>query len=311
MAIYNSTVLFLSADLINSTQYKHQVNTKDNFDFDNFSIFRDFYNDFPVEAETNITARLKYDKIANPSQLKLWKILGDEILFEYELKSLEELPSVLDGFMKTVIEYHNNLKSSRSKIGLKGSAWIATFPIPNVKISTNTGSNNDYDYLGPSIDVGFRLSKYSTENKFVISLELAYLLCSTKSNLKEHVMFSSYRILKGVDNNEEYPILWIFTGNEDFLDSIEYSSNQPLHPDIIIKEANRILSKQGNAFILPFIYSDGETKSGVEPSNYVGLLENYEQWNESKDMVYYQPPEVDASNSGEETRFIDMIDGTE
>lgn len=70
--------------------------------------------------------------------------------------------------------------------------------------------------MGPDIDSGFRISKYTERSKIVVGAKLAYLLYRNKKNIQdkhhisieENLKIVSYESLKGVWNGRKYPIIW-------------------------------------------------------------------------------------------------------
>lgn len=67
------------------------------------------------------------------------------------------------------------------------------------------------DFLGPDIDIGFRIARYAARRRLVVSADLAYLLYKDRAN-EDHIEGSlrivSYEQLKGVWGNRHYPIVW-------------------------------------------------------------------------------------------------------
>ena len=93
------------------------------------------------------------------------------------------------------------------KLKLKGSAWTAEFPVGNAIVPLNDG----VDYIGPSMDTGFRLSRVSTPRKFAVSAELAMLILGLPRSVSVEVPlhYDGRCQLKGVMEKEGYPFLWI------------------------------------------------------------------------------------------------------
>ena len=235
--------LFLSVDLVGSTQLKNK--SKNNKEW--VKIFQTFYKQFPdtlkKEYEDISRNRTRFylqlsdeEKQAHP---KLWKTIGDEILFCCSLKSLVHLSVCMTAFINSLIEYGDILKNSEElngSLSTKGNAWVASFPTPNCSISLSDISNesvvsekieekadNDpskFDFLGKGIDAGFRISKFSSENNFTISPGLGVLLCECfkekrSIGFSHEVTFIKQESLKGVVNDNPYPILVIDTCRDD------------------------------------------------------------------------------------------------
>ena len=80
------------------------------------------------------------------------------------------------------------------------------------------GRNGDVelDYIGPDLDIGFRLSKASRPGRVVLSMDLADVL--TRDNtfpnpLELHHV--GWEILKGVFGDKPYPIIWAKKNGEE------------------------------------------------------------------------------------------------
>ena len=231
--------LFLSVDLVGSTQLKNK--SKSNKEW--VKIFQNFYEKFPDTLKKqyeNIPSNQNCGNIRltneeKENHPKLWKTIGDEILFCCSLKSLVHLSVCMTAFINSLIEYGDILKNSEElngSLSTKGNAWVASFPTPNCSISLSDISNesvvsekieekadNDpskFDFLGKGIDAGFRISKFSSENNFTISPGLGVLLCkcleqNSVTGFLHKVTFIKQESLKGVVNDNPYPILVIDT----------------------------------------------------------------------------------------------------
>ena len=75
------------------------------------------------------------------------------------------------------------------------------------------------DFLGPDMDIGFRVAKFAFHHKVVLSADFAYLLHEIPTKIKDEeidykidddLQIVSYEILKGVWNEQYYPIVWYF-----------------------------------------------------------------------------------------------------
>jgi hypothetical protein len=230
--------LFLSVDLVGSTAFKSRTNAQANNLYPEWvDRFRNFYKTFP----DNVDALYRETKSGNSEEEKLknggpkvWKTIGDEILFCTTVTSLRHLSCCITAFLAALDEYGRLLETSGVPLDVKGSGWIASFPAENIAIAVNRSvsiqQNNDidssekfelavdqapfaYDFLGKAIDTGFRIAKNAATDRFTASIELGFLLA--KSSL--HNMFSgrfSYHgreTFKGVLNSQPYPVVSIDT----------------------------------------------------------------------------------------------------
>lgn len=188
--------LFLSVDIINSTAKKYD--TKNPIDW--YSVFKDFYVSFPEEFKIHLKAEYEYNgKLEYPGDnLVTWKHAGDEILFYAEIKQENEVPCVISAFKKTLEDWY----PSGDKLDVKGCAWTGQIPFIDRKLEEEKGK---FDFIGPSIDCGFRLGKYASKDEIAISVEVADLLNGT-SWLQSSLFYLKSENLKGVFGDKKYPI---------------------------------------------------------------------------------------------------------
>lgn len=155
-----------------------------------------------------------------------WKFLGDELIYCFEVKSEKEVYDYTLAFYKTLRSIDSKYIETKL-IRLKGSAWTAGFPVRNRIIETPipklymkdaTGQYKEFlyphnDYIGPEMDIGFRIGKNTYPGFIVISLELAYILLNktiTDSPIDEFRVYNvGWEPLKGVWQDKKYPVLWL------------------------------------------------------------------------------------------------------
>ncbi len=84
---------------------------------------------------------------------------------------------------------------------------------------TKNGITDRYDFLGPDMDIGFRIAKFAFHHKVVLSADFAYLLYKMLKikdleigyKIDNNLRIVSYEILKGVWDEQYYPIVWYNT----------------------------------------------------------------------------------------------------
>jgi hypothetical protein len=203
--------LFFSFDLVNSTRYKAL-----------------FPSHWPIVA-THF-----YDIVANEmatrfTSARLWKHMGDEILFYKLITSVDDvlccLPLASEVQMTAIAVLHQVYPQTRPILSLKGSVWIADveYIVPSDSREVQLTKRNlvtgvasltdalDRDFLGPEIDTGFRLGKYVQHRRIVISAHLAAILYRERarfSEIEDRLKIVAYEELKGVWDGRRYPIIW-------------------------------------------------------------------------------------------------------
>lgn len=228
------SVLFLSADLIGSTQYKQKVPGWQ-------SIFLSFYRDFPKSLGEQLSA-------SPPGMIDqkftLWKAIGDELIFEVTVSHENEVSDAIRVWLNAVKIYEEQTLSDKG-LTLKSGAFIATFPGPDSEstiprtpeierseedvIHRNDTAlageprdhkNYHYDYFGPSIDTGFRILEKATHRYFPITVEVAWALAVAAHTEQaenprapyhsvDDLVFSGVHEFKGVWGGREYPLFAI------------------------------------------------------------------------------------------------------
>lgn len=240
--------LFLSVDLVGSTAYKSKAG---NTNLKWIKAFQKFYGEFPSQLSKSYAQLCvetpeigQREKEDSP---KVWKTIGDEILFVNRVTSITQLSVYVRAFSKTLIEFGKEVQAGFD-LNTKGNAWIAAFPTPNrsIRLSMN-GSDpligehdvlteeveaavdaqpSDYDFLGKGIDGGFRISRNSTVDTFTVSPALAFLLCKASRNVDTtkfdgRFIFHEPQEFKGVVNGNKYPVISIITSRDPKFDALE------------------------------------------------------------------------------------------
>jgi hypothetical protein len=195
---------FASIDLVGSTAYKQRCRLSDDEVAWALS-FQQFYSWF--------SGRLSSNPVLSPvevSPLTSWKTLGDEILFYADITNHCEVIVHLQNLRQAICSY-NQLDKSHT-MPCKATAWLGGFPVNNWTVYDN--KNTPSDFIGTSIDCGFRLTKLSTPRKIAISIDLALMIAdyyenspTDQNHLKIH--YDGKQELKGVLGGIPYPIFWI------------------------------------------------------------------------------------------------------
>lgn len=117
----------------------------------------------------------------------LWKASGDELIFSVPLQHPAHVRLYLKAFRLSLNQASKSWTMGENPlpISFKGTAWLADFPVFNSAVpmeaenAQNTPLSADsehLDFIGPLIDIGFRLAKFATPRKFVVSADIAWLV---------------------------------------------------------------------------------------------------------------------------------------
>jgi hypothetical protein len=99
----------------------------------------------------------------------------------------------MHAFLRALNAYGRQLDANGKYMDVKGAGWLAPFPFPNITVTATHSSTtadesldelerkadetpSSYDFLGKDIDSGFRVARYAAADRFVASVELAWLL---------------------------------------------------------------------------------------------------------------------------------------
>jgi hypothetical protein len=181
----------------------------------------------------------------------LWKTIGDEVTFSKRITHPAQAMSTLHAWISALGELRILLK--KHQLDVKASAWLADFPLRNREVALRLGPevrrddvklDDEYlhwrnenllqeyidkngvglikDYVGPSIDTGFRLSANASPRRLAISIELGYLLAGESTRLEGYpykigsfqmqplvFRYDNMTSLKGVLSGAPYPFIWI------------------------------------------------------------------------------------------------------
>lgn len=264
--------LFLSADIVGSTAYKQPLDILRDDPLAHArwaGIIQGFYKTIResfLEHFRQASNRLlsEHGREAQRTLLgdepRFWKTIGDEVVFWKELNSSVQVWLTLACWMKTVESLRNYFidvaaGDPASQLDVKSAAWMAGFPVRNKAIVDLSSSDMpddalaahlnafyegaeglDADFIGPGIDVGFRVTGLASARKLSVSLDVAYTLARTHNHvmdgLKERlsavdyfplrdgsthsdfverlrVYYSGSETLRGVLGGVRYPKFWI------------------------------------------------------------------------------------------------------
>src|SRR5699024_9859606 len=181
---------------------------------------------------------------------RVWKYVGDEVLLYKKVQNINDLFVAPEFCSKTVTSVTDAIyNSSGFSLYLKGAVWIADVQYvqslnvienlkkTNILISIDNARGSNIDFLGPEIDLGFRLSKFVGTSKVAVSAELAFILFRKRGDVshiskycyqvEERLKVLSFEKLKGIWGSRRYPIIWYMNdwSAESFQYDEHYNSN--------------------------------------------------------------------------------------
>jgi hypothetical protein len=185
---------------------------------------------------------------------RLVKTLGDELFLQSTIRCSGDAREVVRSFGRALSEY-KQLNLPEESLLLKGTAWIAGFPINNhhVTFEQEGGKAGGEDFIGPSIDTGFRIAKVATPQKLVVSVDLATLLLAGDDPLP--LYFEGTQTFKGVLGGRPYPIIWHkVDGDHSVLHAAELKlmGNSPKREELETYCVEYLRSCEGTWLIRPY-----------------------------------------------------------
>lgn len=211
--------MLISVDLVGSTTYKLSHGQRQPDRSEDWAYWlRQFYESFPHTLARQFEAlpddvRRVYDGTVEPPTL--WKYNGDEILFETVLTDHRQTAPQLTALRAAVMEFGAAEHSVRFPMDLKSTAWLAGFPVTNVEYpGPGQREGGARDFVGPQIDLGFRLSQHATRRRMVLDVLLAEMLCTALEGAPptQSIVQFGYggrQDLRGVPAAATYPVVWL------------------------------------------------------------------------------------------------------
>lgn len=207
--------LFLSVDMAGSTQFKATSTTRGTGSW--LETFRSFFTNFPLMLVGQLGFEF-LDDDETPA-VDVWKAMGDEVIFVAEPSSPDELTRILLALLQTMRLYEKQY-FEKLPLRLKGTAWLADFTESNIVLDIPELSTTDaaphLDFIGPDLDLGFRLGKFARPACLVLSLDLVEALLDAGNLSRVSIYHVGREELKGVMFGRPYPILWMHGAGEGF-----------------------------------------------------------------------------------------------
>ncbi|MDB5425968.1 MAG: hypothetical protein JWQ29_3384 [Phenylobacterium sp.] len=295
--------LFLSVDMVGSTPLKQSqqawrpsiLNFYRDFDHAVYSAYRGFN-----ERSNRILPAPEF-----------WKSNGDELLYTCDLLTLDQVHDTINVWLSALHTYRESMETitiRAERLDVKSTAWIGLFPAPNAEVFFRRGgaqfradllddaqllqselrdewyANRNHhditrDFVGPSIDTGFRLTSWATPRRFIISVDLAFLLTSSYAEVAEplplHV--SGRHKLKGIIDDEPYPMIWIPVGGA--AKPADPSVGRDIADPTVVRAYCEAIIEQHYKFITPLFLSDTHSEDFDWAPPYI-INEILRQWSD-------------------------------
>jgi hypothetical protein len=204
----SNTMIFMSVDIAGSTDFK-QIAPIDDARSAWLSSFETFFREFPLVLMGQIA--LTFIDLDSVPSVKIWKVIGDELVFRAPIHSADEALRITEAFYRAVVKY-DALLFKRWPLRIRGGCWACDFTTRNIEIEIPEMESDQglyTDYLGPEVDAGFRISQKSENGNVILSMELAELLASLAENRGIRFHYTGKEILKGVFGGQPYPLILI------------------------------------------------------------------------------------------------------
>jgi hypothetical protein len=210
-----------------------------------------------------------------------WKTIGDEIVFYKVLKDSLQVHGVLECWIRTLASirafFADNAteltSAGQEPLDVKSTVWCAGFPRRNKQVIIRRASGQSIldqnvedittvDFIGPGIDIGFRLSSLSSVQKMVISLDVAYILAqsSPHKSIRDTdlpVYYDGRMPLKGVFRDKRYPVFWMNVSPPESFEEEEVNIQRPIAAADIRRICKRFYDDHYRVFTHePFIWGD-------------------------------------------------------
>lgn len=276
-----------------------------------YSGFQEYFNEEWTKIfEVGGFAKPEWQTSESPT---LWKVNGDELIYVLDISHPGQIVAGIHAWKDALLRYRKHLNERNTTLDLKATAWMAGFPIGNHEVAfwsdlssiakpglEHAGKVGHYyrlnqwhndkkeskqsayvkDYIGPSVDTGFRLAAFSSARRFPVSIEVAYFLShfpfGTDENKHLALNYHGRESMKGVLSGMPYPIFWIDTVCEtDVLTHAEDELFDPTnkHEAAKIKKyVSLFFSDAKNKLFKPFIYGCPDPDFCMMPENYGSRL---------------------------------------
>ncbi|MBN1968176.1 MAG: hypothetical protein JW870_02300 [Candidatus Delongbacteria bacterium] len=243
--------LFASFDLFNSAAYKYKNKGW-------FIVYKKALEE--ILKNTN-----------NINEFTFWKALGDELVFKKELsvknlcEDILKVNEVMRSIIESIYKTYKTTNPDIKQISIKTTMWIIHVDNGDTGSDYKLDINGIDDYIGKEMDTGFRISSYALRSKTILSASIINILLNNKASILNNIRIIGYSKLKGVWDNNEYPICVYFRNR-----NIEDSFHEPEKNINLVKEFLEKLKKDKKAGLI-------SSSNFKEYLDYLGIKQDYDE----------------------------------
>ena len=199
------TLIFMSIDIADSTRFKERYGLDDDPRW--LGAFEAFFKEVPLVFIGQIATA--FSDTDDLPEISVWKVIGDEVVFRARTRSAEEAQLIAEAFCRTVVTCDARF-CERWRLRIRGCCWAARLPGRNIEIEIpEMDGLGNIDYLGPDIDLGFRLISQADRGQVIVSLNLAEAFASLSELRSMQFHYVDKKVLKGVYAGQPYPLILV------------------------------------------------------------------------------------------------------
>lgn len=203
-------VMFLSADVVGSTAFK-AGNVSASGEALWLEAFETLFRELPLIFIGKLAEYFALEDDLPHSGV--WKVMGDEVVFAAMPHNVTQAQLIAAAFSDAVMRYDQRIAASWP-LRIRGCCWGAEIGERNraIEIPEMLGASEErpyLDFLGPDIDIGFRLSGHSRPGELILSPNLAEAFAAQphQRGLRFHHVGDAP--LKGVCGGQPFPLVLV------------------------------------------------------------------------------------------------------
>jgi class 3 adenylate cyclase len=203
-------VMFMSADVVGSTAFK-AADESEKGAASWLAAFETLFRELPLIFIGKMAQWFIEEDDLPPSGV--WKVMGDEVVFAALPQTIAQAQRITAAFYEAVASYDQRI-AERWPLRIRGCCWGAEIGERNraIEIPEMFGGSEErpyLDFLGPDIDIGFRLSAHSRPGEVILSPNLAEALAAQEAQLDLRFHHVGEAPLKGVCAGQPLPLVLV------------------------------------------------------------------------------------------------------